>query len=304
MKSSTHSFIHVFNKTSINFHLSTHSFIHPSIHLFIHPYTHLLIHIYPPIHLCIHLSINLYSSIHPTIRLSIIHTSLYFFLSVSSVGVLIYHYDFSCNFICKHIFYNIEIWDFTKYFYFRIMLSSETVIIRMSIDGSWAFKNKISVVKDDLKKKNFSVADTFGFGSAHHGWNSAPLLVSSHKLWSRLQVSWSLPWATLVPHSQAWREISMGLAGRRQACYLLEVTEMIQDDQSPIVTIMPPLSQPCPQFQLPHSGSINYYSNCFSQPTDSKLTACSSVLLHRRGREWEKWRERKIRRDRGRKEVK
>jgi hypothetical protein len=36
----------------------------------------------------------------------------------------------------------------------------------------------------------------------------------------------------------------------------------------------------CPQFQLPHSGSINYYSNRFSQPTDSKLTACSSVLLH------------------------
>lgn len=194
--------------------------------------------------------------------------------------------------------------------FYKIFLLQNYAFIR-NCDHQNEHRWKLSFQKQNLscqrwfeKKKNFSVADTFGFGSAHHGWNSAPLLVSSHKLWSRLQVSWSLPWATLVPHSQAWREISMGLAGRRQACYLLEVTEMIQDDQSPIVTIMPPLSQPCPQFQLPHSGSINYYSNCFSQPTDSKLTACSSVLLHRRGREWEKWRERKIRRDRGRKEVK
>ena len=69
-------------------------------------------------------------------------------------------------------------------------------------------------------------------------------------------------------------------------CFL-KVADMIKDDQTSLVmiTLCPRLA--CPQSQLPHSGSINYYSNCFPQPTDSKLTACSSVLLHGGQRERE-----------------
>ena len=65
-----------------------------------------------------------------------------------------------------------------------------------------------------------------------------------------------------------------------QTSCFLKVADMIKDDQTSLVTITLCPRLACPQFQLPHSGSINYYSNCFPQPTDSKLTACSSVLLH------------------------
>ena len=45
---------------------------------------------------------------------------------------------------------------------------------------------------------------------------------------------------------------------------LLKVTDTIKDDHTSLVTITLCPSLACPQFQLPHSGSINYYSNCFS----------------------------------------
>lgn len=105
----------------------------------------------------------------------------------------------------------------------------------------------------------------------------------------------SLGWATF----QTW-VLSQGSPGSLQTSCLLKVTEMIKDDQTSMVTITLCPSPACPQFQLPHSGSINYYSNCFSQPTDLKLTACSSVLLHGWQREgwgwggrevWIKWQE-------------
>ena len=64
-----------------------------------------------------------------------------------------------------------------------------------------------------------------------------------------------------------------------QTSCFLKVADMIKDDQTSLLTITLCPRLAYPQFQLPHSGSINYYSNCFPQPTDSKLTACSSVLL-------------------------
>lgn len=45
---------------------------------------------------------------------------------------------------------------------------------------------------------------------------------------------------------------------------LLKVTDTIKDDHTSLVTMTLCPSLACPQFQLPHSGSINYYCNCFS----------------------------------------
>lgn len=70
---------------------------------------------------------------------------------------------------------------------------------------------------------------------------------------------------------------------------------MTQGDETSIMTITFHQSLACPQFQLPQSGSINYYSKGFSQPTALKLTACSFVVVHRgwgeqeRERGYEPW---------------
>lgn len=161
------------------------------------------------------------------------------------------------------------------------------------------------MTKDNLKHRVFLCgSDIIEFGGQHAQWKSRISQSSDQQflLW---------PGSTpaehkLVPHHRPplsfpsrpgplWAGPSLldtealAVFARFPANLLsLKGHTMIRDDPASIVPIRLRPSLAWPQFPLPRAGSINYYSNCFSQPADLKLTACSSVLLHGGQRERER----------------